>query len=185
MRCLSHLPGILRRGRTASSVDETEKLRNETKLLYQTSKTFLDQLQKNWAQTPPVGSNDGLKKVLIYAYYQRAYGAGLMMVMTINVVLQAFTPTSEAMEVEADAKYFIQETFDLAQLANLYRPLGSAYMLITLIIAWLAATDESDKKTAEILLHDYRQDFPLHDMQNLDEHMKWTLHQLQALRRAR
>lgn len=161
MRYLASLPSIIRRGRAATNEEEIAILRDELKPVYEASQKLLLQLHKQWVDGRILYADNVLKKAILHAYYQRAYGVGLLIVTIFNWVLRAFTPRTNAMQLIADSTNLVTEILELAQVANMYRPLGSAYILIALSAAWLAASNESERDSVNILLQDYRQDLRL------------------------
>ncbi|EED17351.1 conserved hypothetical protein [Talaromyces stipitatus ATCC 10500] len=179
MQYLAHVPNILRRARAATGEREIAILRAETKPMYEASQKLLLQLQGNWARGPPSDPNNTLKIVVLHAYYQRAYGIGLLIVTILNWVLHAFTPPFDAIELIADSTSLVTQTLELAKLACIYRPLGSGYILILLSASWLIASNDNEKLTVNIMLEDYRRDFPLRDTDSLMTELKWMAEQLQ------
>jgi hypothetical protein len=185
MRCMARIPDIIRRRRLDVGDSDVANLRNETRPLYQTSKTMLTQLRTNWVGCQYPNSQNELSSVIMYAYYQRVYGLGLLIATIINCVLRTFASASEEKELVSDSELWIKETFELAHVANMYRPLGSAYITISLGSAWLASANESEKSFAEILLNDYCGDFPMRTANDFMGELDWMAQQLQSLRLSR
>lgn len=122
-----------------------------------------------------------LRNVILHAYFQRAYGIGLLIVIILNWVLRAFTPPFDAIELIADSTNLVTQTLELAQAANIYRPLGAGYMLIVLSAAWIAASNDNERVTVNDLLQNYRQDFPVRATDKFMIELRWMAEQLQYL----
>lgn len=181
MRYLANVPSILRRARAATNADEIAILRDELKPVYEASQKLLLQLHKQWADGRTLDADNVLKHVILHAYYQRAYGIGLLIVTIFNWVLRAFTPPLDAIELIADSTNLVTQILELAQVAYRYRPLGAGYILIVLSAAWLAASNDNERVAVNILLHDYRQDFPLRAADRFMIELRWMAEQLQYL----
>lgn len=181
MRYLTNVPSILRRARAATNAGEIAILRAELKPVYEASQKILLQLHKQWAQCRTLDAENMLKNVLLHAYYQRSYGIGLLIVTIFNWVLRAFTPPFDAIELIADSTNMVTQILELAQMANIYRPLGAGYMLVVLIAAWLAASNDNERVAVSIMLQDYGQDFPLRATDKLIIELRWMAEQFQYL----
>lgn len=181
MRYLADIPSILRRARAATNASEIAILRDELRPVYQVSQKLLLQLHKQWADGRTLDADNVLKNVILHAYYQRAYGIGLLIVTIFNWVLRAFTPPFDAIELIADSTNLVTQILELAQVANRYRPLGAGYILIVLSAAWLAASNDNERVAVNILLHEYRQDFPLRATDRFMIELRWMAEQLQYL----
>lgn len=183
MRSLARMPVLIRRRRTESGTKEVLSLRAEAKLLYETCKTTLDEIRANWmVHEESLNTKNDLSASILHAYYQRMYGISLSIVTIINCVYRAFAAAADQQQLCLDAAHFAKEMFQLAQLATRYRPLGAAYMMIALSSTWLAATNEKDKLSAEILLKDYGQDFPMRSTSISMRDLNWMAQQLESLR---
>lgn len=181
MRYLANVPSMLRRARAATNADEIAVLRNELKPIYEASQKVLLQLHKQWADGRTLDADNVLKNVILHAYHQRAYGIGLLIVTIFNWVLRAFTPPFDAIELIADSTNLVTQILELAQAANSYRPLGAGYILIVLSAAWLAASNDNERVAVNILLQDYRKDFPLRATDRFMIELRWMAEQLQYL----
>jgi hypothetical protein len=181
MRYLAHVPNIIRRARAATNESEIAALRDELKPAYEASQKLLLQLHKQWAESRSLDANNVLKNVILHAYYQRAYGIGLLIVTILNWVLRAFTPPFDAIELIADSTNLVTQILELAQVANIYRPLGSGYIFIVLSAAWIAASNDNERVAVNILLQDYRQDFHVRATNRFMIELRWMAEQLQYL----
>lgn len=181
MQHLAHVPNILRRARVATNANEVAILRDELKPAYAASQKLLLQLHKQWAEGRTLDPNSALKNTILHAYYQRAYGIGLLIVTILNWLLGALTPPLDAIGLIADSTNLVAQILELAQVANIYRPLGSGYVLVVLSAAWLAASNDSERVAVNMLLQDYRQDFPLRATDKFMIELKWVAEQLQYL----
>ncbi|RAO68997.1 uncharacterized protein BHQ10_005009 [Talaromyces amestolkiae] len=181
MRYLANVPSILRRARAATNADEIAILRGEVKPMYEASQKLLLQVHKQWTDGRTLDANNVLRNVILHAYFQRAYGIGLLIVIILNWVLRAFTPPFDAIELIADSTNLVTQTLELAQAANIYRPLGAGYMLIVLSAAWIAASNDNERVTVNDLLQDYRQDFPVRATDKFMIELRWMAEQLQYL----
>lgn len=181
MRYLAYVPNILNRARAATDRDEIATLRGRMKPIYDASQKLLCQLQKNWAEGPSPKPNDTLQNVILHAYYQRAYGVGLLIVTILNWVLRAITPPLDAIMLITDSTHLVTQTLELARLANIYRPLGAGYMIVVLSMSWVAASNDNEKMAVNALLQDYQQDFPLRGTDRFMMEVKRVAEQLQHL----
>ncbi|KAF3406973.1 hypothetical protein DPV78_001789 [Talaromyces pinophilus] len=181
MRYLANIPSILRRARAATNASEIAILRDELRPVYEASQKLLLQLHKQWADGRTLDVDNVLKNVILHAYYQRAYGIGLLIVTIFNWVLRAFTPPFDAIGLIADSTNLVTQILELAEVANRYRPLGAGYILIVLSAAWLAASNDNESVAVNILLQEYRQDFPLRATDRFMIELRWMAEQLQYL----
>lgn len=181
MRYLAHVPNMLRRARAATNESQVAALRDELNPLYKASQKLLLQLHKQWAEGSSLDSNNALKNVILHAYYQRAYGIGLLIVTILNWILRAFTPPFDAIELIADSTSLVAQSLKLAQVAKIYRPLGAGYILVILSAAWLAASNDDERVAVNIVLEDYQRDFPLRATDSFMIELRLVTEQLQYL----
>ncbi|KAF5865958.1 hypothetical protein ETB97_001534 [Aspergillus alliaceus] len=160
MRCLARVPGIRERTATTMPGDaEFESLRGEARFLYETYQGVLTSLQARTTsiETPLATGSMYRLCTLMYAQYQRMYGLGLAVAIILNCLVRTLNPADPVLPLEAT--YFAQEIVRLSDSAVAFRPLGSYYMLICLLTAWVGTTDPIVRTTAEKALDDYQYDF--------------------------
>lgn len=181
MRYLANIPSMLRRARAATNADEISVLRDELKPIYEASQKLLLQLHKQWIDGRTLDADNVLKNVILHAYFQRAYGTGLLILTIFNWVLRAFTSPFESIQLIADSTNLVTQTLELAQAASVYRPLGAAYIIVILSAAWLAASNDNERVAVNVMLQDYRQDFPVRATDKFMIELRWMAEQLQCL----
>jgi hypothetical protein len=83
-------------------------------------------------------------------------------VVIFNRILSCFSSDDELKTLQLEAAEFANHTLTLAEDATLFRPLGSSYIPICLIMAWVSLDDSHTltKASIQTLLSDYQSDFP-------------------------
>lgn len=90
---------------------------------------------------------------------QACYALLLAMAITLNLTLHALLQASLTLEEELGS--LCNEVENLAQQTSQYRPLGSSYMPLCVVPAWVATTDHVQREYFERLLRDYDSDFAI------------------------
>ncbi|CAG8017805.1 unnamed protein product [Penicillium olsonii] len=88
---------------------------------------------------------------------QAAYTIVSTLAVLLNTLLRLFNPSNPTLEQET--AFFCEEILTQAQLAQCYRPMGSAYMPLSLVVAWASTNDIVQLARIEALLADYQNDF--------------------------
>ncbi|CAG8039320.1 unnamed protein product [Penicillium salamii] len=117
----------------------------------QTIKAVLDQYATfvpDSFSTPHVGKHSQL---------QAAYTIVTTLAALLNTLLRLFNPSNSILESETT--FFCDEVLTQAVLASCYRPMGSAYMPLSLIVAWACTNDIVQLAKIETVLADYQTDF--------------------------
>lgn len=89
--------------------------------------------------------------------FQAAYAMTLSLAVITNALMRIFDPENTILI--NDAAYFCDEIVDEAELASCYRPLGSAYAALCLVVALATAEDPRQVARVERILADYQSDF--------------------------
>ncbi|KAJ5232094.1 hypothetical protein N7468_005050 [Penicillium chermesinum] len=117
----------------------------------QKTRSFLDQLaaEKVTTSSPLVPGPR--------ARYQTAYVMMASLALVANALMRIFDPGNAMLMNEA--AYFCDAIVDEAHLASCYRPLGSAYAALCLVVALSTADDPQRIARIESILGDYQSDF--------------------------
>ncbi|KAJ6171760.1 hypothetical protein N7470_000827 [Penicillium chermesinum] len=91
------------------------------------------------------------------ARYQTAYVMMASLALVANALMRIFDPGNAMLMNEA--AYFCDAIVDEAHLASCYRPLGSAYAALCLVVALSTADDPQRIARIESILGDYQSDF--------------------------
>lgn len=170
MSCLAKAPDLIERGTIALREGaDLEGLITEANCQYVILKellgdlyTILLSLEKVSAESRSPKTGYGFCRPLpkIYAYHQRLYGFALTFCMVFNCILKALD--SNNAELDMEAADYCNIALDLAEQANMYRPLGSSWAILSLLGAWCCSRDDSTDAVVEGVLADYVLDFPGH-----------------------
>lgn len=182
MRSLAKLPNIMQRGRRMlRGMHRDTDLITETRSQYESLRVTLTELQTRLAEIQPFNANKLKKKVfqLLLAHYQRTYALGLSIGIVSNLVLRAID--TEDSRLVSESTYFSKEIAALAEHAQPYRPLGSSYMTLCLMAAWIGTTERQLRLSIEKALRDYQQDFPQSPKNNLTAELERTSSLLRLL----
>lgn len=169
----------MRRGRDtlATGVDLTG-VRDEIWSVYQTCKMNLSSIKLclDENKDPTVGipglSNQqrSFLRQTVYSNYQRTYGIGLVITLFFNCMLSAMG-AHDPMTV-FDGTYLAEEVLTLAACSQIYRPIGSGYLLICLSAAWAAAPDPDLRGRVFEVLMDYHDDFKIRDSASMVQELE-------------
>ncbi len=193
MKCLGRVPGFMARGRSALLPTERgewelEILRVEMEECYVLVKEILAEL-KNDLEAAQAGLSPANTSVclglatarrskLLWAHWQRLYGLGISIVLVFNTILQAVT-LDRSPELIIDARQLSEEVLDLAEQAQVFRPLGASFVGICLATAWCAC-EELRPELEEVGL-DYRRDFRAEEEEDLKSEMAGWSRRLRLL----
>jgi hypothetical protein len=122
-------------------------LKNDASML----KPMLDQCAKF---TPVSFSSEDVAK---HSRVQAAYSIVSTLAVLLNSLLRMFDPFNTILTDET--AHLCDEVIIQAELAACYRPVGSAYIPLCLIVAWATTDDIFQLAKIEILLADYQSDF--------------------------
>jgi hypothetical protein len=159
-------------------------LRDQTRDFYNASVDILRDLEGSYLATAPKISIPHWKKNqfmffprdwMLYAHFLRLYGLALFTTSFINCLHRSPSSEQERTSLEVEAAHFTSEVIALAEEAVVFRPLGSGYMILCLIAAWISATDIATKRLVEKHWKDYYSDFPATKTSQLD--LAWTSRQ--------
>jgi hypothetical protein len=92
----------------------------------------------------------------VYAHCQTAYSFVLSLSSILNGILRAFEPYD--ISLAEDSATFVDEIIILAERASQFRPLGASHVSLSLMIAWAATDDLSQKCDLERLIAAYQTD---------------------------
>ncbi|KAJ5349574.1 hypothetical protein N7541_007301 [Penicillium brevicompactum] len=88
---------------------------------------------------------------------QAAYTIVCTLSALLNTLLRLFNPANPSLE--AECSFLCGEILIQGELACCYRPMGSAYMPLSLVVAWACTNDIVQLAKIESLLADYQSDF--------------------------
>jgi hypothetical protein len=114
-------------------------------------KPVLDQ----YANFTPVSFSSA--DVARHSKIQAGYSLISAMAVLLNSLLRVFDPFNPILTDET--AHFCDEIITQAKLADCYRPVGSAYIPMCLIVAWVATDDIFQLAKIESVLADYQSDF--------------------------
>jgi hypothetical protein len=160
MRCLARVPGIRERTATSFPGDpEFDVLRDDARSLYETYQGVLTALQARTTEieVPRATGSQHFLLTRLYVHYQRLYGIGLTVAIILNCLLRALDPDDDTLELEST--YFAQEIMFISESAKAFRPLGSHYMMVCLLTAWVGTRDVLLRATVEKELNFFQNDF--------------------------
>lgn len=162
MHCLSYCPPFIRRGRDVlrrGFYDPT--LSTEVDIQYQRMRKIVAEMHARMmtVEAPAADKVIDLDALdFLHAMYQRSYGLGLFVAVILNCILAALG-AAEDNELEKEVAYYNNEIVRVAHEAQRYRPLGAGYVILCLMVAFAAATDQSIRLQIINLIHDYHTDF--------------------------
>lgn len=90
---------------------------------------------------------------ILHAHYTRMYTLGLAIVIILNCILDEFS--DNFWELRDESAAFAQDIADMADEIEPYRPLGSAWIIMCLSIAWMGARDRRSRSRIEELYLDF------------------------------
>jgi hypothetical protein len=156
--CMVHAPDLIQRG-TIARLEQSDltPLILETSHQYQLLKIGLAEHYDRYETVRylPRYSITALA-TKIHCHYQRVYGLWLTVILAFNCIYKALDPNN--VELELDSIRFCEEVLDLGDKAMIYRPLGSSWVMISLMAAWCSSSNETTKARLEMCLRDYLTD---------------------------
>lgn len=162
MHCLSYCPRFIQRGREVlrhGGFDPT--LVTEVDIQYQKMKEIVTGMHARMltAEEPALNKVIDMRaQDFWHALYQRSYALSLFVAIVLNCTLTALCTTTDD-ELNKESADFSNEIVRIAHQAQRYRPLGAAYVIICLMAAAAAATEQSVRLQVVSLIHDYHTDF--------------------------
>lgn len=161
MHCLSYAPDFIRRGRNVlrkGFYDPT--LLTEVDMQYRRMKEVLARMKLRMLSVEVPAADreiDLTGQAFLYALYQRGYGLGIFVAIIMNCILTALDISVD--ELNNQAAIWAEEVLDIAHQAQIYRPLGAGYVILSLLAAFAGATDLSTRSQVVALIEDYHHDF--------------------------
>ena len=165
MACLAHLPDLMQRGRRAlrsqpQPISTLLDLQKEGRALREAFEPNMKSLRERWKDTD---SNVAVQypkyaylNAIIHAHFSRSYGMALAVGIILNCILAALEKNTDGLREESS--HLSEEILHLAEVVDQYRPLGTLYMLFSLVAAWVGATDPIRKEMVRICLNGYQRD---------------------------
>lgn len=159
LRNLAKIPEYLRNpeGNIVEMKASYEQMREEVQILRQRLKETTEAVAAYLVSYASGASSVPLGFITLHCRYQGAHCVMLSLAMLLNTILLAFDPFDAVLLSESAALF--DETMILARDANAYRPLGSSYMPLCLIVARASTDDLMKRMEAETILMDYQTDF--------------------------
>lgn len=161
MHCLSYAPDFIRRGRNVlrhGFYDPT--LLTEVDIQYHRMKEVLAGMKLRMLSVEIPAADqviDMTGQAFLYALFQRGYGLGLFVGTILNCILMALG--ANISELSMEAATWADEALDIARQAQIYRPLGAGWVIISLLAAFAGATDPRTRSQVIALIEDYHHDF--------------------------
>lgn len=161
MHCLSYAPAFIRRGRDVlRNGFHDPTLLTEVDIQYQRMKEVLTKMKLRMmsVEVPAADKDIDLTgQGFLYALYQRGYGLGIFVAIILNCIMTALDTHVD--ELNLEAAIWAEEVLDIAHQAQIYRPLGAGYVIISLLAAFAGATDPRTRSQVVALIEDYHHDF--------------------------
>ena len=154
---LAETPSFLRRGR-----DKTYRGQLDSELLqdvhtrYNAMLLTLDKARERLRHFESTGITE--EKEFVHLAYQRIYGISLLVATIFNCLVSSLSTGNPGLDAEAES--FSQEVLILAEQSHRYRPLGSSYITLCLIVAYVGASWPATRSAVTNMLNEYRCDFP-------------------------
>lgn len=176
LQLLAHAPHLIRRARQALGAgDDPTCVRGEMQSLYEQCKLNLSSLRIQFAAGEASDANrisETLTSRILHAYYQRAYGIGLLITISFNCMISALGGVDGT--VVLDSTSFAEEALALARRSAIYRPIGAAYQVLCLAAAWAVAPDPQLRLLIEAELKDYQSDFRHRSVASTPAELEWV-----------
>lgn len=177
LQCLATIPEFMRRGKMLFTEQDVENLRSDIQIQYDKMKWILDMLSTallEIEQPPPLHVDIEHRPTVVYVLTQRAYGLSLYISVIFNRIL--FSLGSQDNDLVSESSHFSKEILSIAEQSHIYRPLGSAYIILCLAAGLAAATDELTRTLILGQVVQYKRDFQwsdkmisLDDLESMDE----------------
>ena len=164
MKCLAMLPELMQRGRYAlrSPSQPTCTLLHiqmEVRHFRDSFGPKLESLRKRWIDSDSSVSMQFVSphlKAILHAHYSRSYGMALAIEILINCILAALEGSTG--DLNDESSQLSDEVLNLAKVVDRYRPLGTLYMIISLVAAWVGTPDPTKKEIVRARLIIYQRD---------------------------
>ncbi|KAL8893800.1 MAG: hypothetical protein Q9192_004909 [Flavoplaca navasiana] len=183
-KCITDVPDLIQRSKAALILHEPPSLHLlslelEARALLDLIRPVITQLRDRFdnfdAKSFPEKLSDQLR-----AHYMRSLAMGLGVGIVLNCVLSGLEGTPSV--VYDESVLWSGEIVRIAELAVVYRPLGSMAMLIALRMAWSGAWLRESKARIQELLTEYGLCFGLTEDSECSDlgtmQRRWTLQQL-------
>lgn len=96
----------------------------------------------------------------LYAFNQRMFSMAVFNVCYINCLIRAMSLAEDVLALRKEAVSYGYEIITLAYDAMPYRPLGSSFIPLCLMVAWFTPADDEMRGELETLWGLYCEDFP-------------------------
>lgn len=151
MRSLVKVPEFRARGRRVlAGQAEDATLLEEMRNNYTSMKDLIREQLLLLAKVEAKMGDAALRSPLViqaHSHLQRMSGISLVVGIILNCVLSAIDPDKTTLSV--DSAYFSGELWRISQEATVYRPLGSSYVPLLLVAAWIGSTDMVTRAVVE------------------------------------
>lgn len=95
----------------------------------------------------------------LYAFNQRMYCMAVFTACYFNCLIRAMLPVEERVSLRTEAVGYAREIVTLAYQAEQFRPMGSAFLPMCLMVAWCCPVDDVLRSEITYLWDVYRPDF--------------------------
>lgn len=170
MKCFAQLPDLMRRGRQALktptfSFSDLADIQRGMHTLRESFAPHLKGLRERWQETDssiamlyPEFMRSKAIRGIMHAHFSRSYGMALACEIILNCMLAAIQGNDAPAALSEESSSLSDEVLHLAGIVNQYRPLGTLYMVVGLLAAWVGAVDPARKAVAKKWLIDYHTD---------------------------
>ena len=161
MHCWAQMPDLMRRGKMAlNGSKDLYTVATEARIQYDILAGIVSEFRERYHQihqNRPVFKSPIITPERLCNHYQRMYGLVLAICLISNCIISALDTANARLKVESID--MCKQVLVLADLASVYRPLGSGYITLCLQAAWCSCTDTAMKATLEETLADYLGDW--------------------------
>ena len=165
MKCLAQLPDLMDRGRHAlRSLSLPDPvlvgIQEEVRDLRHSFGSNLESLRNRWIDTDSsiAMQYPGFmqQKPIIHAHFSRSYGMALALGIILNCMLAALD--GNISEFDEESSQLSNEVLNLAEIVDQYRPLGTMYMILCLVAAWVGTKGWAQRAFLKMRLTSYIKD---------------------------
>lgn len=166
----SHFPKLTAAAREAWNCkpkvlsDEFKDILKTSRELYSTSILLLDRLRSTY--TDSAAAIDRAKDEAsasaaryMYAFHQRVYCMAAFTTCYFNCVIRVMLPEDERAPFSTEAIAYAKEMIALAYQAMQFRPMGSGFVPMCLMVSWCTPVDDTTRGEISHLWDLYRTDF--------------------------
>lgn len=180
MRILARVPNLMQRARSAMTTEDVQNtdlqpLKTECQELYSKIELILAAarayLGKDDISLLSDYTGPPQRMTFVHAFRTRSYGFALMAAILIDCIARSLD--NRRQDDSNHLRCFAQEIIELAKIAQVYRPLGSMYMLACLSAAYIATDDSTTQAMSADLLQDYRMDLSGPNTTPLKKELDW------------